>query len=258
MGTDPLAVYKHESKSKKYIDNTIRASFKQLEPSLTYFLGELDLKNKKILDLGCAAGDMFNALTEKFISLEYVGIDPDEKCINHAKQQYPKATFEAIDLMKNTYPDSSFDVVMLWNWFYMAPNWKEILREACRLSRQYVLFDNKLRLEGTTVIDIDCSFQYYHESREKNHYIVHNLYELIAFFHVDYLNLKKASVYAYPYPGKTSAFLPLPLSHTFIGSVCLERYSNEESESVRRVGTSIEAAHNQFLALEIDVPGFEQ
>jgi len=257
MGTDPLAVYTHESKSKRYIDKKVRASYMELEASLTYYLNDLDLKNKKILDIGCASGDMFNALTEKFISLEYVGIDPDEKCINHARQQYPEATFAAIDLMKNTYPDSSFDIVMLWNWIYMAPNWKEILREACRLSRQHVLFDNKLRLEGTTLIDIDCSFQYYHESGEKNHYIIHNLYELIAFFHVDELNLKKASVYGYPYPGKTSAFLPLPLSRTLIGSVCLERYTNEEGRSVRRVGTSMEATQNKFLTLDIDVPGFE-
>ena len=68
METDPLAVYKHESKSKRYIDKKIRASYMELEASLTYYLNDLDLKNKKILDIGCASGDMFNALTEKFIS----------------------------------------------------------------------------------------------------------------------------------------------------------------------------------------------
>ena len=186
-----LNIFTSSSKSKHYIENKNKHNYDDLVPSIKYLLEKADLQNPRILDIGCATGDIFVSLKERFGKIEYIGIDLDEKCIDSAQKKYPEATFKAIDFLSNTFKDDSFDAVMMWEWFYMAPNWKEIITEACRLSRKYILFDTKLRLEGATLIDIDCSYQYYHKSGKRNYYILHNLYELLAFFHIDSLHIKK-------------------------------------------------------------------
>ena len=256
MKKQDLSIFLTSSKSKTYIENNIRHTFNSLEPTITYLLEKTDLNNCRILDVGCASGDMFCSLREKFGSLEYVGIDVDEKCISSAKRKYPEATFEAMDLLSNSYKDNSFNAVMMWSWWYMAPNWKEILTEACRLSQKYVLFDTRLRLEGSTVIDIDLSYQYYYESGRRNHYILHNLYELLAFFHIEYLHIKKAIGYGYPFSGKTTAFLPLPTSEALIGSFCLERYPFSERDFIR---TGVYPKNlKTYVELDIRIPGYKK
>ena len=251
-----LSIFLASSKSKFYIENKKYQTFNSIVPSIKYPLEKADLKNCRVLDVGCANGDMFCSLKEKFGEIDYVGIDVDGKCIDNAKKRYPEATFEAIDFLSNSYKDESFDAVMMWEWFYMAPNWKEILAEACRLSRKYILFDSKVRLEGPTVIDIDCSYQYYHQDGKRNHYIVQNLYELLAFFHIDFLNIKKITGYGYPYPSKTTAFLPLPTSEAYIGSFCLERYPFDERGFIR-AGVGVHK-YKPFVELDINIPGYKK
>ena len=256
MEKQDLSIFSASSKSKSYIENKTRHTFNFLEPSIKYPLERADLKNSSILDVGCASGDMFSSLNEKFDEVEYLGIDIDEKCIDSATTKYPEATFEAMDFMSNSYKDESFDTVMMWSWWYMAPNWKEILIEACRLSRKYVLFDTRLRLAGPTVIDIDLSYQYYHRSGRRNHYILHNLYTLLAFFHIDYLHIKKVTGYGYPFPGKTTAFLPLPTSEAFLGGFCLERYPIDERDFVR-IGVQSKNT-TPYVELDINIPGYRK
>jgi len=218
---------------------------------------KLDLNEMKILDAGCAAGAIYGAMKQEFHGIEYHGIDPDETCIASAKMQYPDAHFEAIDFLSNSFPDDFFDFVLIWNWFYMASNWKEILKEATRLSSKYVLFDSKLRLSGPTIIDLDTSFQHYYESGKRTHYIVHNVYEMLAFFHLDYLNIKKVNIYGYPFPGETSAFLPLPKKEALVAGICLELYPPNEKDSVIRAGTTLESHQQCFLELNIELPGYQ-
>ena len=251
-----LSVFLGSSKSKFYIENKRYQTFNSLEPSIKYLLEKADLKNCRILDVGCATGDMLCSLKERFGEVDYTGIDVDGKCIDNAKKRYPEATFEAIDFLSNSYEDESFDAVMMWQWFYMAPNWKEILVEACRLSRKYILFDTKLRLEGPTVIDIDCSYQYYHQNGKRNNYILHNLYELLAFFHIDFLNIKNIIGYGYPYPGKTTAFLPIPTSEAHVGSFCLELYPLDERDFIR-IGVRSDK-FEPFVELDINIPGYKK
>ena len=87
----------------------------------------------------------------------------------------------------------------------MLPNWKEVLIRAADISRKYIMFDNKVRYDGNTVIDKDVSYQYYHLSNKRNHYIIHNLHELISFFPITELNLDSVFGYGYKMPGHTSA-----------------------------------------------------
>ena len=256
MKKQNLEIFLTKSKSKFYIENKERHTFNSLEPSIKYPLEKADLRNCRILDVGCATGDMFNALKERFSDIEYVGIDVDAKCINFAKTKYPEATFKAIDLLSNTYEDESFDAVLMWSWFHMAPNWKDIIVEACRLSRKHVLFDARLRLEGPTIIDIDCSYQFYHESGKRNHYILHNLYELLSYFHIENLHIKKVIGYGYHYPGPTTAFIPLPVSEAYLGSFCIERYPFEERDFIRK-GITLADNLKKYVELDINIPDYK-
>ena len=74
-------IFSNKSKSDYYIKNKVRENFKNLEKSKKILLGKINFKKNKILDVGCAAGGMFNALKEKFGSINYTGIDIDSKCI---------------------------------------------------------------------------------------------------------------------------------------------------------------------------------
>ena len=249
-------VFKDEAKSNLYINSDLRNSFSNLEDSIQHFLKQIDLNNLNVLDAGCAAGKMANALKELYPNIHYTGIDPDQKCIEYAKENISWAYFASKDFFEHGYERESFDAVMLWNWAYMTVEWKKLFKTAIDLSSKYIFFDLRVRLSGNTVLDTDCSFQYYHSSGKMIPYIVHNIYELLAFFHLDYLNLKKVSVYGYPFPGKTSAFLPLPVSEAYVAGFCLEKYSAEERENVIRMGTKKEATENSFLTIDVNIPGF--
>lgn len=63
-------------------------------------LSEIDnLNGKTICDLGCGFGDLYKYLTERFVDIEYVGIDIAGKLICEAKKQYPSVAFQVRDIL---------------------------------------------------------------------------------------------------------------------------------------------------------------
>jgi hypothetical protein len=81
------------------------------------------------------------------------------------------------------------------------------------------------------------------------------LYELLAFFHIDYLQIKKAFGYGYPYPGQTTAYLPLPTSEALLGSFCLELYPLSERDFIR---TGVTKNFKTSVELDIRIPGYKK
>jgi len=61
------------------------------------------------LDLGCGTGE----LCREFVSEKYLGIDISEIYINYAKKKNPGYEFAAMDATKLSFPNASFDVVMI-------------------------------------------------------------------------------------------------------------------------------------------------
>tara|TARA_B100001063_G_C16614352_1_gene477374 strand:- start:117 stop:890 length:774 start_codon:yes stop_codon:yes gene_type:complete len=246
-------IFLEKSKSEYYMKNKIRDNFKNLENSKKKILLKKNINNLKVLDVGCANGDFFLALNEKF-KIDYTGIDIDTICIKNAKnKKYRNASFKKLDIFNKKIKKNSFDIVMIWNLFYMLPNWKKILNRACEISRKYVMFDNKIRYEGPTIIDKDLSYMYYHSSNKRNYYIVHNIYELISYFQIHELNLKNVYGYGYNLPGKTSARLPLEVSKIKIGAFLLEK----SNKKIIRTGTTKESAKRKWINLNFDFPKFK-
>ena len=82
-------IFLEKSKSEYYIKNKIRSNFKHLEKSKKKILLKENINNHSVLDIGCATGDFFLALKEKF-NINYTGIDIDPICIRNAKKKKKK------------------------------------------------------------------------------------------------------------------------------------------------------------------------
>jgi len=107
-------VFKDESKSNHYINSDLRNTFSNLEDSIQHFLKQIDLNYLNVLDADCPAGKMANALREIHPNVQYTGIDPDDKCINFAKENISWANFASKDFFNHGYETESFDAVMFW------------------------------------------------------------------------------------------------------------------------------------------------
>ena len=70
-----------------------------------------DLRNRRVLDLGCGIGDFYPLLIEKFGQLDYTGIDIVPEMVQHAAQKYPRARFLCRDLFTDRL-DETFDYVL--------------------------------------------------------------------------------------------------------------------------------------------------
>lgn len=74
-----------------------------------------DIKNPKILELGCGTGIFSNYLLKKNPRLDIVGLDISPAAIavaNGKLKKYKDARFEVGDVLNLTYPDNHFDVVI--------------------------------------------------------------------------------------------------------------------------------------------------
>jgi len=63
----------------------------------------------KILDAGCGNGRLFQLFRSK--KIEYIGIDNCPSLIKEAKQKYPSAEFQVMDIMNLKFDEQSFDTI---------------------------------------------------------------------------------------------------------------------------------------------------
>ena len=73
---------------------------------------------------------MYSALCEKFGTVNYTGIDLDDRCIKNAKKRFLKAKFHKMNIFDKKLKKNSFDTVMMWNWSYMYSDWKKLFSQA--------------------------------------------------------------------------------------------------------------------------------
>ncbi|OPZ90297.1 MAG: trans-aconitate 2-methyltransferase [Firmicutes bacterium ADurb.Bin419] len=72
----------------------------------------VDLENKKILDVGCGLGNLLEYLNCKGINVEYTGVDIIEDMIEAAKGKSLPGEFFCLDIFKHHHlEDNSFDVL---------------------------------------------------------------------------------------------------------------------------------------------------
>lgn len=192
----------NESVKKFYSEN--RSETSQLYKSEKYFLDKIDLSNISILDIGCACGGFFNIFREMAPSIKYTGVDISKNLIDGAKLLHPEAEFHVSEKDRLDFPPSSFDLVFSSGVFHMTDKWKELYREAYRVSKELVLID--FRLTESAGVHGKIALDFFGQNCENYaDYIVLNEKEL--FDAVSSLNPAPESVEAYGYmnaPSKMS------------------------------------------------------
>lgn len=107
-------LYESKEVFEKYTANNTRA--RSLNNSDKYLIDRFDIKNKKVLVLGCGAGRVpVNLL---IFGNQVVGVDRSEALLNFAIKTFPKNKFAGLDFILadmcdlSKILDESFDVVM--------------------------------------------------------------------------------------------------------------------------------------------------
>ena len=98
-----------------------------------------DIENKEVLEVACGAADLSvsAARAAKHVSC----IDLDESRLNDLSKQ-KNVTFQIMDAARMSYPDNTFDTIVIYNaFFHIREQWDEIERECRRvLKRQGILY----------------------------------------------------------------------------------------------------------------------
>jgi len=109
----------------------------------------LEIKNPKILDVGCAEGENTNVFTQS--GFNAIGIDYNKLFIDLAIKKYPKIKFEFGDVEKMKYKSNTFDLVYCINTLFytnLDKSISEILRVVKMNGFAFITFDTK-------IIDLD-------------------------------------------------------------------------------------------------------
>lgn len=99
------------------------------------------LAELSLLEVGCGSGyytEVFDTLVGP--GLRYTGLDYSEAMIALARRSYPGRDFQVGDATALPYADGAFDVVMNGVSLMHIMDYRAAIREACRVSRRFVLF----------------------------------------------------------------------------------------------------------------------
>ena len=102
-----------------------------------FHINSINLKNKTIIDIGCAGGNILPIL-KKFGAAEknLHGIDLREDRLSYAKKRFPKSNFNLMDARNIDFNDSSFDMAISFTLFSSVLNIeyrRQIAREMARV-----------------------------------------------------------------------------------------------------------------------------
>jgi len=135
-----------------------RNSISDTYESERFFLSRYVRPGYSVLDVGCATGGFVHVFYEYEPTVTYTGIDISSEMIEQARKLHPGIRFEVTDANQIPFADDSFNIVFISGALHMAPNWREILREAWRVTKDFIIFDVRLK-EFPPVID-DSALSY--------------------------------------------------------------------------------------------------
>ena len=131
-----------------------------LYDSEKYFLNKFMKPGMSVLDFGCAAGGLLNALSGMYGIDEknYHGVDATPEMIAVARRKFPLAKFySALEpLLEQNY---TFNFVYSFGVLHMILDWRQNIEKLYRLTRNYLVFDLRVSKDGPTIQDINQSYQ---------------------------------------------------------------------------------------------------
>ena len=91
-----------------------------------------------VLDVGCGLGDLAGYLRRRADPCVYLGVDILPQMVEHARQRFPKESFEVVDILEDNPPGAPFDFVIASGTLSVKlPGHEDFLHRM--LSRMYAL-----------------------------------------------------------------------------------------------------------------------
>lgn len=138
----------------------------------------------KVLDVGCGGGDYTSVIKgERF---EAVGIDLSTRMIELARQNHPETSYEVMDMTKLTFPDESFDGILVsWCFFHVPESDVEsTLKGFARILKPggtiYFSMQESPERKGFLVVDEPCNT--YPTAKQRDRQLWLNVQEKTGFF----------------------------------------------------------------------------
>lgn len=180
MGSD-YSHWETEFIQGKYRDRNRDERFE----SETYFLSRIARNNSSVLDVGCAEGGLFHALSKRIPHVTYVGIDVSRPLIERARELAPDQTFVLGNILErpSELSGQTFDITVATGVFQHEMDFTKLLEAMIVHTNEggHILFDLKLFHTHASVCDVNQSY-----SDHGDHRIIYIVLKFDEF--VDYLN----------------------------------------------------------------------
>jgi SAM-dependent methyltransferase len=122
------------------LENLRQGTVDPVFASLGRALAAVELPRFTLLDAACASGyyrEVIATLDRR--PIEYMGCDYSPAMIELARAKAPDGRFEVQDLTRLSYPDRSFDVVLVSGVLEHVPRFAEAIAQVCRVARSHVI-----------------------------------------------------------------------------------------------------------------------
>lgn len=129
-----------------------RDKISDLYSSEKRIFNNVNFKGKSILDIGCACGGFYNIFKEIAPDISYFGIDISEKLIKSSKKRYPEIADKFITCSATNlcFSNHSFDIVFCGSVQAHCRQYKHLLSECWRVSKQILIFDFRFSFHKDT------------------------------------------------------------------------------------------------------------
>lgn len=98
-----------------------------------------DLRDKKVISLGCGSGEDSHYLKQQGAELS-IGIDISEELIKIATKSYPNCSFKVMDMEKLDFPDNSFDFAYSSLAIHYIEDWTNVFKGVYRILKPNSFF----------------------------------------------------------------------------------------------------------------------
>lgn len=103
-----------------------------------------ELRGKKVLEIGCGSGYLFDHIRRNDIPVDYVGSDVNQHMVSHCRDKYPEARWVQLNELPYPYAGDEFDVVLIWNVIHHLNDYADVLgllSEATRIGARVIMFE---------------------------------------------------------------------------------------------------------------------
>lgn len=158
-----------------------RQTVEELYPSERIFLPKVARQVRSVLDIGCAAGGFCGIMKAFNPRVFYVGVDVVPQMLSAAASRFPDAFFTLTDGVNLPLKDGSVELVWSTGVLHLNSRYREIVRDAWRVSKRFLLCDFRLTYGVSCVGSSDVNFDERSPAHTRLPYIVLNCGELVYF-----------------------------------------------------------------------------